>query len=43
LSIQPETFSRVLHALTDSGAIAVDGRTIRITSEQTLRHFTGAV
>jgi CRP-like cAMP-binding protein len=42
LSIQPETFSRVLHALTDSGAIAVDGRTIRVTSEQTLRHFTGA-
>jgi CRP-like cAMP-binding protein len=42
LSIQPETFSRVLHALTESGAIAVDGRTIRITSEQTLRHFTGA-
>jgi CRP-like cAMP-binding protein len=43
LSIQPETFSRVLHALTECGAIAVDGRKIRITGEQTLRQFTGAV
>jgi CRP-like cAMP-binding protein len=41
LSIQPETFSRVLHALMECGAIAVDGRKIRVTSEQTLRQFTG--
>jgi len=37
LSIQPETFSRVLHALTESGAIEVDGRRISVTSEQALR------
>ena len=43
LSIQPETFSRVLHALAQSGAIAVDGRRIHITNAPTLRQFAGAV
>jgi CRP-like cAMP-binding protein len=37
LSIQPETFSRVLHALTESGAIEVEGRRIRVKDEQALR------
>lgn len=37
LSIQPETFSRVLHALVESGAIGVEGRRIRVASEQALR------
>lgn len=39
LSIQPETFSRVLHALTDAGAIHVDGRRIAIKDEKRLRNF----
>lgn len=43
LSIQPETLSRVLHALAESGAIAVDGRRIHITNASTLRQFAGAV
>lgn len=43
LSIQPETFSRVLHALTDAHAIAVDGRKIIVTDENALREFSGAV
>ena len=43
LSIQPETFSRVLHALTEANAIAVDGRRITIVDEQTLRNFAGSV
>ena len=43
LSIQPETFSRVLHALSESGAVSVDGRAIRITDEQVLRRITGAL
>lgn len=38
LSIQPETFSRVLHALSESGAIRVDGRRIHVASEQVLRN-----
>jgi len=39
LSIQPETFSRVLHALTDAQAIQVDGRRIEVRDEQRLRSF----
>ncbi len=39
LSIQPETFSRVLHALTDAGAIHVDGRRIEVKDEGKLREF----
>ena len=42
LSIQPETFSRVLHVLTDAGAIEVEGRSIRVIDEQKLRHLGGA-
>jgi CRP-like cAMP-binding protein len=38
LSIQPETFSRVLHALSESGAVRVEGRCIRVISEQALRN-----
>lgn len=37
LSIQPETFSRVLHALTVNGAIEVEGRRILVRSERALR------
>lgn len=43
LSIQPETFSRVLHALTEAHAIAVDGRKIAVIDEQALRNFAGAM
>lgn len=39
LSIQPETFSRVLHALTDAGAISVDGRRIVVKDEDALEAF----
>jgi len=41
LSIQPETFSRVLHALSDAGAILVDGRRIVIRDEDVLRDMAG--
>lgn len=37
LSIQPETFSRVLHKLVQSGAIGVDGRRILVRDESALR------
>lgn len=37
LSIQPETFSRVLHTLIDAGAIAVDGRRIRVLDAKKLK------
>lgn len=43
LSIQPETFSRVLHALTEAHAIAVDGRKIAVIDEQALRNVAGAM
>ncbi len=39
LSIQPETFSRVLHALTHAGAIHVEGRRIAVSDETKLRSF----
>lgn len=39
LSVQPETFSRVLHALTESGAIEVDGRRIVVKDKAALRRF----
>jgi len=42
LSIQPETFSRVLHALIGAGAIAVDGRRIQVSDERKLREFAGS-
>lgn len=38
LSIQPETFSRVLHTLAESGVIGVEGRRVRVASEQALRN-----
>lgn len=43
LSIQPETFSRVLHALTEARAISVDGRRIIVEDEKTLREFAGSL
>lgn len=39
LSVQPETFSRVLHALIDGNAIEVDGRRIIVKDEKALRRF----
>lgn len=39
LSIQPETFSRVLHALAEAGAISVDGRRVRILDNEALAAF----
>lgn len=39
LSIQPETFSRVLHALVEAEAISVEGRRIVILDEQKLKQF----
>lgn len=39
LSIQPETFSRVLHALAEAKAISVEGRRIVILDEQRLKQF----
>ena len=43
LSIQPETFSRVLHTLADAGAIIVDGRKVMVKDITVLREFSGAV
>lgn len=43
LSIQPETFSRVLHTLADAGAIVVDGRKVVVKDINVLREFSGAV
>lgn len=37
LSIQPETFSRVLHQLTDAGVIAVDRNSIHLSDPDGLR------
>lgn len=39
LSIQPETFSRVLHTLSEAGAIDVNGRRIAVKDENALRAF----
>lgn len=43
LSIQPETFSRVLHTLADAGAIEVDGRKVVVKDIAVLREFSGAI
>lgn len=40
LSIQPETFSRTLHALSDSGLIEVDGQVIRFLDIEALRNYS---
>ncbi len=40
LSIQPETFSRTLHALSAKGLIEVDGLNIRILDTDALRSYT---
>jgi len=37
LSIKPETFSRILHDLTDKGLIDVDGRTVHVHDVRELR------
>ena len=41
LSIQPETFSRILHNLTQDNLIRVDGKTIHIDDLEKLRHYGG--
>jgi CRP-like cAMP-binding protein len=44
LSMKPETLSRVLRALTGSGAIVVQGRSVRVSDRAALRaHLTGAL
>jgi CRP-like cAMP-binding protein len=39
LGIQPETFSRILHRLVESGLIAMERRTIRILAEEDLAAY----
>lgn len=39
LSVTPETFSRILHALSESGLIEVQGKTIRVPDVSKLRDF----
>lgn len=39
LSVTPETFSRILHALSNSGLVEVDGKTIRVPDVAKLRDF----
>ncbi|MFA7097627.1 MAG: Crp/Fnr family transcriptional regulator [Gammaproteobacteria bacterium] len=39
LSIQPETFSRILHNLTREGLISVEGKTIHIHDARRLRSY----
>ena len=39
LSVTPETFSRILHSLSDSGMIDVQGKTIRIPDVLKLRDY----
>jgi CRP-like cAMP-binding protein len=41
LNITPEHFSRVLHELTESRLIEVDGRQVTILDEEQLRNFDG--
>lgn len=37
LNLTPETFSRILHQLTDAGLVSVDGRTVTILEPERLR------
>jgi CRP-like cAMP-binding protein len=39
LSIQPETFSRIIHRLEDEGIIRIDGRQIDVLDRQRLEQF----
>lgn len=39
LNLTPETFSRILHHLTDAGLIQVEGRRIRIPDVEALRRY----
>ncbi|MFO6383592.1 helix-turn-helix domain-containing protein, partial [Pseudomonas aeruginosa] len=39
LSIQPETFSRIMHRLGDEGIIRLDGREISILDRERLECF----
>jgi CRP-like cAMP-binding protein len=39
LGIQPETFSRILHRLVESGLIAMERRNIRILAEEELAAY----
>jgi CRP/FNR family transcriptional regulator, dissimilatory nitrate respiration regulator len=39
LSVTPETFSRILHSLSESGLIEVQGKTIRIADVMRLRDY----
>lgn len=39
LSIQPETFSRIIHRLSDEGIIAIDGRHIEVLDRARLEQF----
>jgi len=39
LSVTPETFSRILHTLSASGLVVVDGKTIRVSDVAKLRDF----
>jgi CRP-like cAMP-binding protein len=39
LNLTPETFSRILHHLTEAGLIQVDGRRIVIPDVEALRHY----
>lgn len=41
LNVTPEHFSRILHELTESGLIEVDGRNVRILAIDKLRAFEG--
>jgi CRP-like cAMP-binding protein len=41
LNLTPEHFSRILHELTASGLILVDGRTVIICDMEKLRTFEG--
>lgn len=39
LSIQPETFSRIIHQLSDQGILRIDGRLICILDRERLEHY----
>ncbi len=41
LGIQPETFSRILHRLVESGLIAMERRTIQIPGAEELAAYQG--
>ncbi|MET0009001.1 MAG: helix-turn-helix domain-containing protein [Candidatus Thiodiazotropha sp. 6PLUC4] len=41
LSVTPETFSRILHNLSDHGVIRVDGSRVDILDDEGLQAFAG--